>query len=161
MQLDLYSIIYCKAISKGADMAEKAPDDEDEEIQQFKDFLCQEHRLSQSAAILASGVSGALGHIDNHPHLTPLEAPALEVALPVDSTEQPTTPQRSLLSTTSPCASLQPCGLSAFTTSAETSGFLGGGSQHPPGANDKPVAANVHLDSAYMLVSAGQLLHPK
>ena len=137
-------------------MTEKPPDDEDEEVQQIKDFLRYNYLLDQTSTALTSA-SSVIAQTDNHPHLTSLVTPSFEPALSVDSTEHFITPQHPLPYATGPCSSLGPGRFSPLNATPKTTDFL---HQHLAGLNDNN-SAHFHLDSAYMLVSAGQLMHPK
>ncbi|CDS37215.1 tyrosine protein kinase transmembrane receptor [Echinococcus multilocularis] len=128
----------------GAETAlEKAPDDEDEEVQHLVEFLRQNHLHEQPSAV------GVLSHTDNQPHLTPLgvlsEAIGSAEHADADTASHP------------PISYLQP---NEPSSTAASIVLCRHGLHHThclAGAN----VARVHLDSAFMLVSAGQFMHPK
>lgn len=124
---------------------EKKPDDEDEEVQHLIEFLRQDHLPERPSAMAAHA------HTDNQPHLTPLEVlpEATGSAEHVDAASHP------------PISSLNSYLQPSEPSSTETSVVLCKHGLHHTHCLAGANVARVHVDSAFMLVSAGQFLHPK
>ncbi|VDK21704.1 unnamed protein product [Taenia asiatica] len=123
----------------------KKPDDEDEEVQHLIEFLRQGHLPERPPAVVAHA------HADNQPHLTPLETlpKAAGSAEHVDAASHP------------PISSLNSYLQPSEPSSTETSIVLCKHGLHHTHCLAGANVVRVHLDNAFMLVSAGQFMHPK
>ncbi|KAM7541751.1 hypothetical protein Aperf_G00000011060 [Anoplocephala perfoliata] len=108
------------------------PDDEDEEVHHFRAYLNQDHRSDRSVV--------GLTQMDNQPHLMSFDSENGEKGETVEGPFSTLGSRRS---------SLQPQSLGPGGNSSSLEVF------------DEEQNRNVRLDSAFMLVSAGQLIHPK
>ncbi|KAL5108218.1 Tyrosine-protein kinase transmembrane receptor Ror2 [Taenia crassiceps] len=144
---------YCAGIHEKMDLTkvgsgaapEKTLDDEDEEVQHLIEFLRQDHPPERPPAMVVHS------HAENQPHLTPLEA----LPKTTDSAEHVDTASHPPISSLN--SYLQP----SDSSSAETSVVLCKHGLHHTHCLAGANVARVHLDSAFMLVPAGQFMHPK
>eukprot|EP00108_Taenia_solium_P002918 TsM_001209500 transcript=TsM_001209500 gene=TsM_001209500 len=123
----------------------KKPDDEDEEVQHLIEFLRQGHLPERPPAMVAHA------HADNQPHLTPLETlpKAAGSAKHIDAASHP------------PISSLNSYLQPSEPSSTETSIVLCKHGLHHTHCLAGANVVRIHLDNAFMLVSAGQFMHPK